>query len=156
MTYGTAGRFIIQDVGVNVPLYRKEKTSGQDIVDRESSALLYPKFGGGCDYVADHSIQGFDKIRACKWGTMAMIQTPTGTQIYMCVAMSMGTNTGTDLVTLSGARVSRCHWADLCAYCCNDGKGRDITMVFFKKWTKVDYPIVNDDKEDEKDEEKPK
>lgn len=140
--YGTAGRFIIQDAGISLPLYLKEKSSGQDIVDRENSALLCKKFRGGCDYVADHAAQGFDRIRQCKWGTMAMIQTPTGTQIYMCVAMSMGTNTGTDLVTLSGARVSRCQWADLCAYCCNDERGRDITMVFFKKWMKVGHPVI--------------
>jgi hypothetical protein len=106
MTYGTAGRFIIQDVGISLPLYLKEKSSGQDIVDRENSALLCKKFRGGCDYVGDHAAQGFDRIKQCKWGTMAMIQTPTGTQIYMCVAISMGTNTGNDLVTLSGATCS--------------------------------------------------
>ena len=140
MTYGTAGRFIIQDVGVSVPLYFRAKGNGQDVVDREDSALLYPKFRGGCDQVADHSAQGFDKIKQCKLGTFAAIQTPNSTQVYLCIAISTGTNTGNDLITTGGLKASKCKWADLCAYCCNDAQGKSISMVFFKKWMKVSYP----------------
>lgn len=146
MIYGTAGRFIIPEVGVSVPLYTTTNKSGQDIVDREDSARLCLKFNGGCDYVADHSAQGFDKIRRCRLSDAAYIQTATSTQVYICTALTIeGQNVGTDIITASGARVSKCTWADLCAYCCNDATGKSVTMVFFKKWMKLDYPYFRDD-----------
>lgn len=143
LVYGDAGYFYIPDLNVQVPLYNKgNRPNAQDVVDRENSALLCRNFRGGhCSYVADHASQGFNKIKKCTLDTLAYIVTETSTQFYYCVGVAIGRNTGTDLVTNSGQRVSRIAWADLCAYCCNDTSGKNISMVFFKAGPRLNYPL---------------
>lgn len=147
MIYGTAGRFIIQNVDVDIPLYLRTKGKEQAIVDEANSALLYPRFGGGhCDYICDHAAQGFDRIKRCPLGAVAFILTPTSTQFYTCVALTTGTNTGKNVVTLAGQKLTNIKWADLCAYTCNDDKGVSVSMVFFKKGLKLPYNLFADKK----------
>lgn len=143
MIFGDAGYFYIPDVGLRVPLYDKGKRKdAQDVVNRENSALLCRKFRGGhCDYIADHAGQGFDKIKSCGLGRVAYIVTPTSTRFYTCVALTQGTNLGSDLKTLAGQKLSAIRWADLCAYCCNDGTGKSISMVFFTAGLRLPYNL---------------
>lgn len=132
--YGDAGVLILPWQDYSVPLYNgKAVKNAQPIVDRENSAEIKRRFGGGhCDYIADHAGQGFDIIRECRLNTPAVIQTPTASRIYRWAATMQGTNTGTNLVTCSGQKLTAVRWADLCLYCCNDAGGRNITMVFFR------------------------
>ena len=141
--FGDAGYFYIPDAGVRVPLYAKgSRKIAQDTVDAEDSALLASGINGGhCAYIADHAAQGFDAIKRCTLGTLAYIVTPNSTRFYICNAVTEGTNLKTDLVTLGNERLSRIQWADLCAYCCNDDKGRSISMVFFRAGTRLPYNL---------------
>lgn len=141
--YGDAGFFYISDLSLSLPLYeRTKKMTGQTIVDNENSAELFRHFNGGhCDYIADHASQGFDAIKKCTIGMAAVIQTRTNATIYQCVAIMPGTNIKTNLVTCTGQYLTKVKWADLCCYCCNDDKGKDITMVFFKKTATMNKPI---------------
>lgn len=139
IVYGDAGFFAIPDLKVWLPVYdyKKHKKNQQSYVDKENSGILCRKWRNGhCDYVADHASQGFDKIKKCNLNTMAVIQTPTETQWYYCVAIMPGVNSGTSLTTCTGQELRKVKWADLCAYTCNDATARPITMVFFKKGMK--------------------
>ena len=141
--YGDAGFLYIPDIALSVPLYERSRAvKGQTIVDRENSAELFRHFNGGhCDYIADHAKQGFDAIKRCHIGMSAVIQTPELAHIYQCVAAMQGTNTGTNLVTCTGQKLTAVRWADLCLYCCNDDKGKSISMIFFKKTATMNRPI---------------
>lgn len=133
----------IPDVDVKIPLYESSKMiKAQEIVDNENSGFLCRKFRGGhCDYIADHSSQGFNKIRGCKLFDLAIIQTDKDTQVYSCIMATTGTNTGKELVTFTGQKLSKIKWADLCCYCCNDLNGKSITMIFFKKSQYFNYKL---------------
>lgn len=150
MIFGDAGYFYIPDANLRVPLYDKAKRkNAQDVVDAENSALLCRKFKGGhCDYIADHAHQGFKTIKKCPLGSVAYIVTPTSTQFYTCIAMMNGTNLSNNLKTLTGQKLSNIRWADLCAYCCNDDTGKNISMVFFKAGLKLPYNLFPDIKDD--------
>ena len=141
--YGDAGFLYIPDISLSVPLYEgKSNVNGQKTVDRENSALIKRRFGGGhCDYIADHAAQGFDTIKRCHIGMAAVIQTPELAHIYQCVAAMPGTNTGSNLITCTGQKLTAVRWADLCLYCCNDMTGRSISMVFFKRTATMNRPI---------------
>ena len=141
--YGDAGVLILPWLDFSVPLYNNKKgQAGQDIVDRENSAIItYKTDGGIVTLIGDHAGQGFDIIKECKNTYPAVIQTPTYSRIYRWAAMMLGTNTGTRLITCSGQDLAYVKWADLCLYTCNDSEGRDITMVFFKLQEQVNYAI---------------
>ena len=53
--------------------------------------------------------------------------------------MMSGTNTGKNLIGITGQAITSVKWADLVAYCCNDATGKSITMVFFKKGDLYDF-----------------
>lgn len=146
--YGDAGFLYIPDIAISLPLYAgKSGSSGQAIVDRENSAIYKRKFGGGhCDYIADHAAQGFDAIKRCGIGMAAVIQTPGEAKIFQCIGSMTGTNTGRDLITCGGQRLTKIRWADLCCYCCNDNKG-SISMVFFRHTATFNRPIYKVEEE---------
>ena len=141
--YGDSGFFYIPELDFSIPLYESnKKISGQAIVDRENSGVLSRHFGGGhCDYIADHASQGFDIIKKCKIGTVAVFQTKNKTIQYSCVAIMPGTNIKKNLITCCGQKLTNVNWADLVCYCCNDSAGVSITMVFFKKTVTCNYPL---------------
>ena len=141
--YGDAGFLALPWQDFSVPLYNgRAVKDAQAIVDRENSAEIKPRFGGGhCDYIADHSSQGFDIIRECKFNTPAIVQTPTSSRIYRWVATMNGRNTGKNLIACTGQALTNVKWADLCLYTCNDAGGKNITMVFFKFQEELKYPI---------------
>lgn len=141
--YGDAGTLVLPWQDFSVPLYNGKTTkNAQTIVDRENSAEIKRRFGGGhCDYIADHAGQGFDIIRECKFNTPAVIQTPTSTKIYRWTATMNGRNTGKNLIACTGQALTSVKWADLCLYTCNDAGGKNITMVFFKLQEEVKYPL---------------
>lgn len=145
LKYGDAGCLYIPDINTLVPLYDKAGLSqkqSQALVDRADSAVLCRRYGGGhCDYIADHAAQGFEAIKKCNLYTVAVIQTPGAAQCYQCVAVMPGKNTGRNLITCTGQSLKKVKWADLCCYTCNDDKGINITMVFFKKTIRYPYPI---------------
>lgn len=141
--YGDSGVLILPWLDFAVPLYNgKAVKNAQGIVDRENSAEIKRRFGGGhCDYIADHAGQGFDIIKECKHTYPAVVQTPTSSRIYRWEATMLGRNTGKNLIACSGQALTNIKWADLCLYTCNDSTGKDITMVFFKLQEEVKYPI---------------
>lgn len=145
MMRGEAGLLYIPDVSVSLPLYYKGKLSlkkSQAIVDRENSGIYAKNFGGGhCDYIGDHAAQGFDAILKCKLYDPAIVQGDNYSQLYQCVAIMPGTNVGSNLITCCGQKLTKIKWADLCCYTCNDMTGKNITMVFFKKTIRYNYPI---------------
>lgn len=132
--YGDEGVLILPQQQYVVALYNgKNVKNAQSIVDRENSASIKRRFGGGhCDYIADHAAQGFGVIRDCTLYTIAVVQTPTSSRIYRWLATMQGRNTGKNLITCSGQALTKIKWAELCLYTCNDAKGVDITMVFFE------------------------
>lgn len=140
--YGDSGVLILPWQDYSVPLYNgKAVKNAQAIVDRENSAVIKRRFGGGhCDYIGDHAGQGFDIIRECRLYTPAVVQTPKESRIYRWAATMTGTNTGKDLILVTGQSVKKVKWADLVLYTCNDAGGRDITMVFFKHQMTLNYP----------------
>ena len=144
-TYGTAGCLYAPDLNIKVPLYASNaKTTNQQIVDEENSAILMKNFRKGhCDLIADHANQGFNKIKNSHLDTMLCIVTENSTQFYTCVGMLRGQNKKTELVADGGLKVTKIKFADLCCYCCNDDKGINISMVFFKKTVRYNYSIFD-------------
>lgn len=134
LTYGDAGALILPWQDFCIPIYNgKVVKNSQAIVDRENSAVIKRRFGGGhCDYIADHASQGFTIIRQCTLTTPAVVQTPTSSRIYRWTATMLGRNTGKNLIACTGQPLTKVKWADLCLYTCNDTTGKEITMVFFK------------------------
>ena len=145
--YGDAGFLYIPSLNFTVPLYDGTNIAhSQDIVDRENSAVIKHKFKGGhCDYIADHSYQGFNIIKSCSLSTSAVIQTKDWSKIYACVGVLNGTNTGKTLITCYGQKLQNIKWADLCCYCCNGSTGKSIAMVFFKESAKFNREIYKMD-----------
>lgn len=143
--YGTAGCLYAPDLNIKVPLYTSNaKTTNQQIVDEENSAILMKNFHKGhCDLIADHANQGFNKIKNSHLDTMLCIVTENSTQFYTCVGMLRGQNKKTELVADGGLKVTKIKFADLCCYCCNDDKGINISMVFFKKTVRYNYSIFD-------------
>lgn len=142
LKYGDAGVLIFPWLGFSVPLYKQNaQKKSQEIVDDENSAVIKYKYAGGhCDYIADHAGQGFDIIKKCGINTDAIIQTPNSTKTYKWQATMLGMNKN-GLRTCTGAKLQSIKWSDLCLYTCNDSKGVDITMVFFKLKESVNRPI---------------
>ena len=129
--YGDAGVLILPWNDFAVPLYGVQSGSGQDICDRENSAVYKKRYRGGhCDIICDHASQGFDVIKQCGYTSPAVVQTPKSARIYRWEAAMLGRNHN-GLYACNGARLDKIRWADLIMYTCNDAAGKDITIVFF-------------------------
>ena len=64
-----------------------------EIVDAEDSADFYPNYCGMT--IGDHANQGFIGISRCVPGsTLAYIDTPSGTQTFICTGVQRGINDG--------------------------------------------------------------
>ena len=87
------GRLRIPSVGINVALF---SVNTQATIDARDSAAIYG--GNGGTTIADHQNQGFRAISNCVPGsTVAYIDTPEGTQRYICSVRMTGHNVSTAL-----------------------------------------------------------
>ena len=87
---GMYGRLRIPTVGVNVAVI---SGNSAEIVDAEDSADFYPNYCGMT--IGDHANQGFIGISRCVPGsTLAYIDTPSGTQTFICTGVQRGINDG--------------------------------------------------------------
>ena len=87
---GMYGRLRIPTVGVNVAVISGDSA---EIVDAEDSADFYPNYCGMT--IGDHANQGFGNIQHCVRGsTLAYIDTPSGTQTFICTGVQRGINDG--------------------------------------------------------------
>ena len=87
---GMYGRLRIPTVGVNVAVISGDSA---EIVDAEDSADFYPNYCGMT--IGDHANQGFIGISRCVPGsTLAYIDTPSGTQTFICTGVQRGINDG--------------------------------------------------------------
>ena len=90
---GIHGRLRIPSVGINVAVF---SINSQATIDARDSAAIYG--GNGGTTIADHSNQGFSRIANCVPGsTVAYIDTPEGTQRYICSVRMTGHNVSTAL-----------------------------------------------------------
>lgn len=135
--YGTAGRLVISNVGVDVALdwVNEETWNAQSIVDAPDSAAIFP-YRGVLTVIADHWNQGFS-IRECEPGDSAVIYQQDGTvEEYVCVRVCRnGHNTVKDLIDEAGIPVEESGDGELVMYTCN-GRWQDITITY---WQPAEY-----------------
>lgn len=90
---GMYGRLRVPSVGINVAVF---SVNSQAAIDALDSAAIYG--GNGGTTIADHQNQGFRAIANCVPGsTVAYIDTPEGTQKYICSVRMTGHNVTTAL-----------------------------------------------------------
>ena len=90
---GMYGRLRVPSVGINVAVF---SVNSQATIDALDSAAIYG--GNGGTTIADHQNQGFRAIANCVPGsTVAYIDTPEGTQKYICSVRMTGHNVTTAL-----------------------------------------------------------
>lgn len=90
---GMYGRLRVPSVGINVAVF---SVNPQAAIDALDSAAIYG--GNGGTTIADHQNQGFRAIANCVPGsTVAYIDTPEGTQKYICSVRMTGHNVTTAL-----------------------------------------------------------
>lgn len=124
------GRLTIPDVGINVALF---KSNAQEVVDGEDSAAYFKS--GDTYLVADHWYSGFERIRDCKKGTIAYIDTGTKVTEYVCTEVILGHNTKNDLTDLNYVSVLEGRNPNgITLYTCVNG-WKNIRIAFFElKW----------------------
>lgn len=90
---GMYGRLRVPSVGINVAVF---SVNSQATIDALDSAAIYG--GNGGTTIADHQNQGYRAIANCVPGsTVAYIDTPEGTQKYICSVRMTGHNVTTAL-----------------------------------------------------------
>lgn len=120
---GMYGRLRIPSVGINVALFA---VNTQATIDAPDSAAIYG--GNGGTTIADHQNQGFRAIANCVPGsTVAYIDTPEGTQRYICSVRTMGHNVTTALTDDS---LNVFSYGGLIMYTCRDNS-YNIWIVCF-------------------------
>lgn len=128
------GRLIIQDVNINVALFKQDlRHSSQAVVDQADSAAYLPDICNyfGFDLIADHRHQGFDGIKKSTVGkTIATINFGTYTEQYVCVDVFVGQNNKTDLVDANGKTLRGQNGGGICMYTCNYDD--TITITFWQ------------------------
>ena len=131
---GMIGRLTISDVNLSValfgcPVYK----NSQSIVDKkDSAAYLYAVDYYGYDLIADHNIDGFEKMKSSVAGkTIAVIDYGTYTQKYICTANFTGWNTGSALVDNNGNDISGTNDGGITMYTCNAISG-SVTITFWQ------------------------
>ena len=131
---GMIGRLYINDVGLDVALFGcPVYQSSQSIVDKkDSAAYLYAVDYYGYDLIADHNIDGFEKMKSSVVGkTVAVIDYGTYTQKYICTANFVGRNTGSALVDGNGNDISGTNNGGITMYTCNVISG-SVTITFWQ------------------------
>lgn len=113
-----AGRLYVEDVGINVALYR---SNSQAVVDREDSAAYFDlSYARGAMIIADHRTEAFATLSSVREGTIARLELADGTtEYYACTAIFRGHNTGKGITDWEG--VSVVGQAELMMYTCFDG-----------------------------------
>lgn len=125
------GRLYIDDVGIDVALYKSNK---QYVVDRDDSAAYFdlnrwPRHM----LIADHNTEAFATLGIVEVGMLAYIVRPDGEiWYYECTETFDGHNTGKYITDWNGKNVVT--KADLLMYTCFDGwKNVKVTL-----WKKID------------------
>lgn len=120
---GMYGRLRIPSVGINVALF---SVNTQATIDARDSAAIYG--GNGGTTIADHQNQGFRAISNCVPGsTVAYIDTPEGTQRYICSVRMTGHNVST---ALTDDALNVFTYGGLIMYTCRDNS-YNIWIVCF-------------------------
>lgn len=120
---GMYGRLRIPSVGINVAVF---SVNSQATIDALDSAAIYG--GNGGTTIADHQNQGFRAIANCVPGsTVAYIDTPEGTQKYICSVRMTGHNVTTALTDES---LNVFTYGGLIMYTCRDNS-YNIWIVCF-------------------------
>lgn len=120
---GMYGRLRVPSVGINVAVF---SVNSQATIDALDSAAIYG--GNGGTTIADHQNQGFRAIANCVPGsTVAYIDTPEGTQKYICSVRMTGHNVTTALTDES---LNVFTYGGLIMYTCRDNS-YNIWIVCF-------------------------
>lgn len=131
--YGTDGRLIIPELGINVALYScnpdEDINYAQYIVDCEDSADYYTR--NGTIIIGDHKNQGFSGLYDAYVGEYAYILHSDGsvTKLVCERKTDHGTNSG-PLYDEYGNMASMCS-QPLMMYTCNPAGWWDITIVYW-------------------------
>lgn len=131
---GMIGRLTISDVNLSVALFGcPVYQSSQSIVDKkDSAAYLYAVDYYGYDLIADHNIDGFEKMKSSVVGkTIAVIDYGTYTQKYICTANFTGWNNGSALIDNNGNDISGTNDGGITMYTCNAISG-SVTITFWQ------------------------
>ena len=128
--YQMLGRLYIKDANIDVALF---DTNAQACVDAKDSAAYF--FVGDTYLVADHWYDGFERIKNCKVGSEAYIDTGDKIVEYVCIGSILGHNTGTDLTDNDYKSVEvGYNPKGITLYTCVNG-WRNVRIVFFEpKW----------------------
>ena len=140
--FGECGHLIINDLKINIPLYKTDnEKEWQKIVDETNSALVIPCTKNGF-VVIDHAYQGFDKIKKCEIGTFAKIETNDFIDYYKCVDIDYdAVNIGTDVLYHNKTdSVFNNNYNSIILYTCNDFNG-SVTVVKFEKVSNFDKTV---------------
>ena len=126
-TYEMIGRLYIPDISLNTALFN---TNSQEIVDAQDSAACFKS--GDTFLVADHWYFGFDKIKDCKKGSVAYIDTGETVYEYVCTDVILGHNTGKILTdSKDNSLMYNVNTDGLTIYTCVNG-WKNIRIAFFK------------------------
>lgn len=128
--YPMIGRLTIPDVKIDVAIF---KTNAQKVVDAKDSAAYFRS--GDTDVVADHWYSGFERIRDCKYGTVAYVDTGEKVIEYVCTEVILGHNTGKDLTDLNYVSIlTGKNPKGITLYTCVNG-WQNVRIAFFEpKW----------------------
>ena len=140
---GFAGRLYIDDVGIDVALYRSNK---QYVVDRDDSAAYFD-LGRWPNHmlIADHNTEAFAPLCEVQVGTIAKIVKPDGTVAYFeCYEVFDGHNTGKYITDWDGHNVVPN--AELLMYTCFDG-WKNVKVAL---WNEINIIHYTNEKEIEK------
>lgn len=131
---GFAGRLYVEDLNIDVALYRSNK---QYVVDRDDSAAYFDlSYARGHMLIADHNTEAFAPLNAVTIGMIAKIVKDDGAIIYYeCVDIFKGHNTGKGISDWNGKSVVKD--SDLLMYTCFDG-WRNVIVAL---WNEIPNPI---------------
>lgn len=124
---GMVGRWSIPAVNVDVAVFN---SSSQQTADNKDSAVYF-QFG---DFMVlgDHVNQGFDRIKKCKEGTKAYLDTGNEIKEYVCTKYFTGHNQVDDMTDDNYKSVKYgANTGGITCYTCN-GNWKNIWIVFFQ------------------------
>lgn len=111
---GSMGRLYSPSIGIDVALFRSQ---AQSVCDARDSACYF--YLGGSPVIADHTNQGFNRIRSAVPGsTLFYISDGNTVTTYRCIASYNGRNTGYDLTDESGVPASSKYPGSTILYTC--------------------------------------
>lgn len=127
------GRLYVEDINIDVALYRSNK---QYVVDRDDSAAYFDlSYARGHMLIADHNTEAFAPLDIATVGMIAKIVKDDGTIIYYkCVDIFKGHNTGKGISDWNGKSVVKD--SDLLMYTCFDG-WRNVIVAL---WNEIPDP----------------